>query len=535
MNEIRAEEKDKQDRNETSVVNIEIYIGVFFDGTNNNANNNKWYDWFKFTSSVEKDHALNNTIVLDKDRKISNPAILSALFNPRESNIRDKYLHVYIEGSGANGFQAQNLYLNSAINGIPLNGLGFGLGSTGVVAKVSKAIKYIGESIETEENNPNTNIDYIHFYIFGFSRGSACSRLFSYIIARSADCDNTAGLLDRENEFGKYLSEPYFKDGKVCFLETYKGKMSVDFLGIYDTVSAIGFLKEENDNVNKTRIAFLYNPDFWGNFHRENAKAYGLYSPTLSKVLSTCHICALDEFRANFALTDIGTIPANGIELFIPGCHSDVGGGYIEDSKEEKKTLLKSIDKKSTRMCVSNPINSEIKWEELSINTLEKLGWIDDEKKELELENDDKIVIKHTPKPQNQYSNIPLKFMYERAILKAPKLQKLFSDYPKYIYPIPNSNILNKMWKKIDSVKNKEGRFCYLFGNDYSSSDYKYIRQLYLHFTSTDKLHSLGDPGNPPGRKVEGEYTNICRLVYRGDSNDTNVHYMQDYDNMNMI
>lgn len=311
--------------------------------------------------------------------------------------------------------------------------------------------------------------------------------------------------------------------------------MSVDFLGIYDTVSAIGFLKEENDNVNKTRIAFLYNPDFWGNFHRENAKAYGLYSPTLSKVLSTCHICALDEFRANFALTDIGTIPANGIELFIPGCHSDVGGGYIEDSKEEKKTLLKSIDKKSTRMCVSNPINSEIKWEELSINTLEKLGWIDDEKKELELENDDKIVIKHTPKPQNQYSNIPLKFMYERAILKAPKLQKLFSDYPKYIYPIPNSNILNKMWKKIDSVKNKEGRFCYLFGNDYSSSDYKYIRQLYLHFTSTDKLHSLGDPGNPPGRKVEGEYTNICRLVYRGDSNDTNVHYMQDYDNMNMI
>lgn len=147
MNEIRAEEKDKQDRNETSVVNIEIYIGVFFDGTNNNANNNKWYDWFKFTSSVEKDHALNNTIVLDKDRKISNPAILSALFNPRESNIRDKYLHVYIEGSGANGFQAQNLYLNSAINGIPLNGLGFGLGSTGVVAKVSKAIKYIGESM----------------------------------------------------------------------------------------------------------------------------------------------------------------------------------------------------------------------------------------------------------------------------------------------------------------------------------------------------------------------------------------------------
>ena len=113
--------------------------------------------------------------------------------------------------------------------------------------------------------------------------------------------------------------------------------MTVDFLGIYDTVSAIGFLKEENDKVNKLRTAFLYNPDFWGNFHQENAKAYGLYSPKLPKVLSSCHICAMDEFRANFALTDIGSAATdkNNIELFIPGCHSDIGGGYTKNSKTE--------------------------------------------------------------------------------------------------------------------------------------------------------------------------------------------------------
>ena len=52
MNEVGAEEKPRTIKNETSVVHIEVHIGVFFDGTNNNANNNKWYDWFRFTGPV---------------------------------------------------------------------------------------------------------------------------------------------------------------------------------------------------------------------------------------------------------------------------------------------------------------------------------------------------------------------------------------------------------------------------------------------------------------------------------------------------
>ena len=45
MNEVGAKENDKNLISETSVVNIQVHIGVFFDGTNNNANNNKWYDY----------------------------------------------------------------------------------------------------------------------------------------------------------------------------------------------------------------------------------------------------------------------------------------------------------------------------------------------------------------------------------------------------------------------------------------------------------------------------------------------------------
>ena len=182
MNEVGAKEKDKKDKDEQELVHINVHVGVFFDGTNNNANNNKWYEWFETAGSVEKSHAYNNTIVLDKERKISNPAILSALYTSKSSNnseqSTDKYLHLYIEGSGTKGYQMKNSAADFVLNnGKPVNGLGFGLGPTGVVAKVSKAIKYISTRIEAEEINKSTVIDKIHFYVFIFVPGcSQCRR-----------------------------------------------------------------------------------------------------------------------------------------------------------------------------------------------------------------------------------------------------------------------------------------------------------------------------------------------------------------------
>lgn len=546
MNEVGAKEKDKKDKDEQEVVHINVHVGVFFDGTNNNANNNKWYEWFKTAGSVEKSHAYNNTIVLDKERKISNPAILSALYTSKSSNnseqSTDKYLHLYIEGSGTKGYQMKNSAADFVLNnGKPVNGLGFGLGPTGVVAKVSKAIKYISTRIEAEEINKSTVIDKIHFYVFGFSRGSACARLFSFLVARSAG--EPAGVLPKESEFDSYLSGKYYKNKKVCFLEDYKEKMTVDFLGIYDTVSAIGFLRDADGSVNKLRNAFMLNSDFWNNFHSKNATHYGLYSPNFNKVLSTCHLCALDEFRANFALTDIGKAASgNNIELFIPGCHSDVGGGYAssigDTSDVEKKTLQISFDGKKTRMCVNNPVGPNAVFEELDSSLLQKLGWVDNYKIEVTKEKkDNKIEFKHDPIYLNQYSNIPLKFMYQRALNKAPDLKKLnlFNAYPEQEYPIPASNLLRKMWSTLQSGINKNGRFCYLFEGGYSSPFYQIIRQSFLHFTSTDAMHTAGDLGNPPGRMNTPNYSDICRLVYRGNIGDMTVRYMQNYNGITMI
>lgn len=551
MNEVGAKKIDKSQQKRSEKVDIEIHIGVFFDGTNNNANNNKLVDWFNLDYFTEKKHALNNSIIPNPEKKLSNPAILSSLFmtdsnnnyknRKKEGNNTEegleKYLHVYIEGSGANGFQAQNQIVDFAQNGKAVVGLGFGLGSTGVVAKVSKAIKYISERIDLEESNNNTNITNIHFYIFGFSRGSTCARLLSYLIARSKEGKE----LPREKEFDKYLWKKNFKNGRVRFLDEYE--KTVDFLGIYDTVSAIGFLKDadiiEGDkvikegDVNNLRTLFMYNPDFWGNFHRENSKNYGLFSPTLDKVLSTCHICALDEFRSNFALTDIGDLSnKNNIELFIPGCHSDVGGGYISTSKAEKKTLLIFKNGK-TRLCIDNPTNKNVIFKELSVEILKELGWIDDNRTEITNNSEKEIEFSHCPRPEKQYSNVPLLFMYKRAIKQAEKLRCLFNCSPEDLYAIPDD--LKVMSETLDEYIYKNGRFYYYLGGSYNSSKYKQIRQKYLHFTSTDTLHSFGDPGNPPGRQKEDNFSNICRLVYRGNDIDTNVHYMHNYDNGTLI
>ena len=372
-------------------------------------------------------------------------------------------------------------------------------------------------------------------------------------MARSAGDD--AGLLKKDEkglfkknaevEFDKYLTRKYFKNGKVSFLDNYKGKMSVDFLGIYDTVSAIGFLKEEDGDVNWLRNAFLVNPDFWDNFHKENVDCYGLFSPNLEHVKSTCHICALDEFRANFALTDLGNAAtkSDNIELLLPGCHSDIGGGYTDtdykkDEEKEKKTLKKIYEGKTTRMCVNNPTNSSAlekthpsaDWKILTTDTLNELGWVDDQKNEIKSkEKDNGIVIDHYPLPRNQYSNIPLKFMYERALKKAPYLKNLFDTYPELYYPIPEANILQGMWKDLEGKITGCGRHLYLIGGSYNSKKYKSIRQRFLHFTSTDSIHSAGDIGNPPGRRNVIGFSDICRLIYHGNKGDNAVHYMQDY------
>lgn len=560
--EINASSPEIQQSDEIQVVEVDIHVGVFFDGTNNNANNNTILDWFKFRHIVEKNHVLNNTIG-SLDRGLSNPALLSALFTKKESSEDgcQRFIHAYIEGSGTNGFQAKNGAVDFIINGKPVIGLGFGVGPTGVVAKVSKAIRIIGDEIEKIALSANTHINSIHFYVFGFSRGSTCARLFSYMVARSKD--DMLGPLKRkeeswtsrnvESEFDKYLGSKYFKNGQVFFLKDdhYKtSEITVDFLGIYDTVSAIGFLREVDetgkDVISSLRLATVaYSSDFWDNFHSDNAEMYGLYSPSLSSVKSTCHICAMDEFRANFALTDIGESvnKENNIELFLPGCHSDIGGGYYIGDEVERKTLKIIEGNRQSKFLKGALADCSAQWTDLKYSLLCEMGWIvnNGSRNEMvsigyDLDQETKVVFDHQP-VYSSYSNITLKFMYERMKKQVGDMAgNLFGDIPDG--RSLSAGILSDIYKRIEPALNKNGRFFYV---PHYSKNYITLRQDYLHFTASDKIHSGGDIGNLPANRLifmsDGTVSRyITRYVYRGGrEHDNNIHYMDEYNDITRL
>src|SRR5690625_1631050 len=90
-------------------------------------------------------------------------------------------------------------------------------------------------------------------------------------------------------------------------------QVSVKFVGLYDTVSSHG-LSFTNDTATLKLDAVR---------HAE-------------KVIQ---LAAADEHRKNFSLTNISSAGAKGEQYFLPGAHSDVGGGYV-DGAPEKQTIF---------------------------------------------------------------------------------------------------------------------------------------------------------------------------------------------------
>lgn len=121
-----------------------------------------------------------------------------------------------------------------------------------------------------------------HFYVYGFSRGAMLARHFCY------------ELLREYSEFSGH-------------------HVKVKFLGVFDTVESAAFSNYEVTVLQQTERAL--------------------------------HICALHECRFFFPLTGLSedskersdsrfvTEHSEWKEIFVPGAHADVGGGYLEGSQ----------------------------------------------------------------------------------------------------------------------------------------------------------------------------------------------------------
>jgi hypothetical protein len=205
----------------------------------------------------------------------------------------DYYFSVYTEGIGTVDSDEDNL----------LPGQSLGMGETGVIGKVDKGL--VEAASRLRKGIPLDNvIAQLTVDTFGFSRGAAAAR---YCVHRL------------QNEEARWLRKngPSLRgliEGMGYTLEN----IEVRTVGLFDTVSAFGRPKDDSD-------------------------VAALKLDAIREAQAVLHLAAAEEYRRNFSLTNIDSAGSKGRQLFLPGAHSDVGGGYAEGENEAKKLVKGSV------------------------------------------------------------------------------------------------------------------------------------------------------------------------------------------------
>lgn len=158
-------------------------------------------------------------------------------------------------------------------------GLGLATGSSGRTTRRNSLTSQLHRMVQKKNIEPANII----FNVYGFSRGAAWARHFCSHIKQT---------------------------------ETFK-RSKINFVGILDTVSS--------DDVK----------------HYNDVKELGLDIGKPQDINYIFHLTAQNDYRYHFPLTQIKGAIKDGIgfECSLPGAHSDIGGGYPEEYKEEDRLV----------------------------------------------------------------------------------------------------------------------------------------------------------------------------------------------------
>jgi uncharacterized protein (DUF2235 family) len=178
-----------------------------------------------------------------------------------------------------------------------------GISGLGMMKNIQDGYRFI-----VQNYNPGDEL-----FLFGFSRGA-------YTIRSLAGMLNNCGILKRENaqqipDAFKFYKKHSVKPGSPAARAWRKNRSLdpergvVDFIGVWDTVGALGV---------PTRVlAFVEENDLF-------------FDPEIgSNVLVARHAVSIDEKRADFVPTLWD--PKGGVDMkqvWFAGVHADVGGGY---------------------------------------------------------------------------------------------------------------------------------------------------------------------------------------------------------------
>lgn len=275
---------------------------------------------------------------------LTNIAILEGYYAPSVNY--DYSFSIYIEGVGTTDEKRDNTFAAA-----------LGKGRTGVVDKVNSGISKVASRI-MKAFKSETPIDCVHVDCFGFSRGAAAARHFIHNII----VEDYGTLKLKLESYGYSVNE-----------------VKAKFIGLYDTVASCGF--NHSDDTDELRLDAIK--------HAEQA----------------VQLAAADEHRKNFPLTNVNSA-SDGIQIFLPGAHSDIGGGYV-DGMDEIDIQILDLDRIfGLSEADKVTFDRERRWVVMS-------GWcLEEEIQDLNSWHELKITRRSI---SNRYSRIPLKMMADFA------------------------------------------------------------------------------------------------------------------------
>ncbi|WP_313209585.1 DUF2235 domain-containing protein [Stenotrophomonas sp.] len=281
----------------TTAPTVSLHIGLFFDGTRNNADNlQRASRPAGATTPTPRPPAVvaddaspyQSRLTSSYSNGLTNIARLHALYPdhrqmPPAGNTLA--LSLYIEGVGTRTGEDDDLL-----------GLAFGIGRTGVRANRRWALEQLLPDAlrQLARAHPGHVLGSVRMDLFGYSRGAASARDAVNVL----NAPGAAAWLREQLVRSGWSLAPGFPDAV----------RPVRFVGLLDTVVAIG------------------------RQHGDEMPVVALPARCADKVVQ---LVARDEHREHFALTSVA--PEHE-EIALPGVHANIGGGY--DQRIEGPKLL---------------------------------------------------------------------------------------------------------------------------------------------------------------------------------------------------
>lgn len=218
-------------------------------------------------------------------------------------------------------------------------------GALGMAAayKGELRIRWMLNELQKHVNTHMPFVNQINLAVFGFSRGATQARAFVRMLAESLAFQQGDELIWRQP--GLHGKQP---------------KVVVYFLGLFDTVSSTGFGGSRAERLAPAATAAggtvllpgvgtLIGQVAGGLLRGLDEGGHAQWARDLripSYVVQCVHYVAAHEVREKFpsdSVREDQSVPTNSLEVFYPGMHSDVGGGYAPVCQEGRTNELARV------------------------------------------------------------------------------------------------------------------------------------------------------------------------------------------------